>query len=76
MMREVGKYDYALVYQTVAEREDGCDFEGMIAAKKRSLPLAQGLRKTFDDPKFVKILHLGAGGYGVCKVCTKRTNGS
>ena len=74
LMGEVGKYDYALVYQTVTELEDSYDFEGMIAAKKRSYPLAQGLRKIFGDPQFAKVLHLGAGGCGVCNVCAKRTN--
>ena len=74
LMQEVGQYDYALVYQTVTELEDSYDFEGMIEAKKKSYPLAQGLRKTFDDPQFAKVLHLGAGGCGVCKVCAKRTN--
>ena len=74
LMQEVGQYDYALVYQTVTELEDSYDFEGMIEAKKKSYPLAQALRKTFDDPKFAKVLHLGAGGCGVCEVCAKRTN--
>jgi predicted metal-binding protein len=74
LMGEVGKYDYALVYQTVTELEDSYDFEGMIAAKKRSYPLAQSLRKIFDDPQFAKVLHLGAGGCGVCNVCAKRTD--
>lgn len=72
LMAEVGNYDYALVYQTVTELEDSYDFEGMIAAKKRSYPLAQGLRQTFDDPRFARVLHLGAGGCGVCEVCSKR----
>ena len=74
LMQEVRQYDYALVYQTVTELEDSYDFEGMIEAKKKSYPLAQGLRKPFDDPQFAKVLHLGAGGCGVCKVCAKRTN--
>ena len=73
LMDEVGKYDYALVYQTVTELEDSYDFEGMIAAKKRSYPLSQSLRENFDDPKFAKVLHLGAGGCGMCEVCSKRT---
>ena len=73
LMARVGDYDYALVYQTVTELEDSYDFEGMIAAKKRSYPLAQSLRKIFDDPQFAKVLHLGAGGCSVCEVCSKRT---
>ena len=74
LMARVGKYDYALVYQTVTELEDSFDFEGMIEAKKKSYPLAQSLRKAFDDVHFEKVLHLGAGGCGVCETCSKRTN--
>lgn len=74
LMQEVGRYNYALVYQTVTELEDSYDFEGMIEAKKSTYPMAQALRKIFDDPKFSKVLHLGAGGCGVCEVCAKRSN--
>jgi predicted metal-binding protein len=67
-------YRYALVYQTVSELEDSFDFEGMKAAKSRTYPLAQSLRKSFDESGISNALHLGAGGCGVCKVCAKRTN--
>ncbi len=73
LMAEVGDYDYALVYQTVTELEDSFDFEGMIEAKKRTYPLAQSLREIFADMNVSKVLHLGAGGCGVCKTCAKRT---
>jgi len=71
LMAEVGKYDYALVYQTVTELEDSFDFEGMIEAKKKSYPLAQGIRGIFEDMKITTALHLGAGGCGVCPTCAK-----
>ena len=74
LMREVGEYEYALVYQTVTELEDSFDFEGMVAAKKRTYPIAQALRGRFSDRGIARVLHLGAGGCGVCKVCAKRTN--
>ena len=74
LMAEVVKYEYALVYQTITELEDSFDFEGMIEAKKKSYPLAQGLRKVFADAKLDNVLHLGAGGCGVCEECTKRTD--
>jgi len=74
LMAEVGKYDYALVYQTVTELEDSFDFEGMVAAKKRTYPIAQKLRDVFKNMNIFKVLHLGAGGCGVCKTCAKRTN--
>ena len=74
LMRDVSNYDYALVYQTVTELEDSFDFEGMIEAKKKSYPLAQSLRKVFADMNISKVLHLGAGGCGVCETCAKKTN--
>lgn len=74
LMAEVAEYDYALVYQTVSELEDSFDFEGMIAAKKRIYPLAQSLRDVFRNRGIDKVLHLGAGGCGVCETCSKKTN--
>ena len=74
LMGEVKQYDYALVYQTVAELEDSYDFEGMMEAKKRTYPIAQKLRKVFGDMHISTVLHLGAGGCGVCKTCAKRTD--
>ena len=74
LMSEVTNYDHALVYQTVTELEDSFDFEGMIEAKKKAYPLAQGLCKVFEDMNISKVLHLGAGGCGVCETCAKRTN--
>ena len=73
LMAQVENYDYALVYQTVTELEDNFDFEGMIEAKKKSYPLAQNLRRIFADNNISKVLHLGAGGCGVCNTCAKRT---
>ena len=73
LMARVGKYDHALVYQTVTELEDSFDFEGMIDAKKRTYPLAQSLRKVFEEQNLSKVLHLGAGGCGVCEKCAKVT---
>lgn len=74
LMNAIGKYDYALVYQTVSELEDSFDFEGMIEAKKKSYPLAQKIRKAFKDMDISNALHLGAGGCGVCVTCAKVTN--
>ena len=73
LMSEVGNYDYALVYQTVNALEDSFDFEGMVEAKKKTYPLAQSFRAVFDKPEFSKVLHLCAGGCGVCKTCAKQT---
>lgn len=73
LMGRIRNYTYALVYQTISELEDSYDFEGMIAAKKRSYPLAQSLRGLFDSDSFSAVLHLGAGGCGVCERCAKQT---
>ena len=74
LMGEVAQYEYALVYQTVSQLEDSYDFEGMMEAKKRSYPIAQKMRKVFADMQISRVLHLGAGGCGVCKSCAKRTD--
>ena len=74
LMAEAGQYDYALVYQTVTKLEDSFDFEGMISAKKQTYPLAQKLRILFKEANITRVLHLGAGGCGVCDICAKKTN--
>ena len=71
LMAELKNYDYALVYQTVSELEDSYDFEGMIEAKKKTYPITQSLRRFFSDAGVTKVLHLGAGGCGVCPTCAK-----
>lgn len=73
LIEEGQKYTYALVYQTVSELEDSFDFEGMTAARKRTVPIGQKLRKAFAALPVSVALHLGAGGCGVCAVCAKRT---
>ena len=73
LMAEVKKYDYALVYQTVSALEDSYDFEGMIEAKKKIVPITQKLRRTFFDMGVSKVLHLGVGGCGLCETCAKQT---
>ena len=74
LIGEAKEYDYALVYQTVTELEDSFDFEGMINAKKQTVPLAQKMRTVFQDMHITRVLHLGAGGCGVCGTCAKITN--
>lgn len=76
LMGQIGTYEYALVYQTVTKIEDSFDFEGMIEAKKQGNRIAQDLRKYFKHLGIRKVLHLGAGGCGVCEVCAKQTNES
>lgn len=73
LMAEIKKYDFALVYQTVTELEDSFDFEGMIEAKKLGRKMSQELRKVFEIADMDKVLHLGAGGCGVCEKCAKQT---
>lgn len=73
LMAKIQDYRHALVYQTVSELEDSFDYEGMVAAKKRTYPLAQSLRPLFADLGLTHVIHLGAGGCGVCESCAKRT---
>ena len=73
LMAEIGNYDHALVYQTVTELEDSFDFEGMVEAKKKSYPIAQTLRGVFEGLGIQRVLHLCAGGCGVCPTCAKQS---
>ena len=71
LMNEVRKYDLALVFQTVTELEDSFDFEGMIDAKKAVLKVSCGMRQLFEQLNIKDVLHLSAGGCGICEVCAK-----
>ena len=73
LMASLRDYDYALVYQTVSELEDSFDFEGMVDAKNALRKLSQALRAEFPKEGISRVLHLGAGGCGVCKACAKKT---
>ena len=74
LMAEIRAYDYALVYQTVAELEDSYDFEGMMEAKDGIVSVTRKLRAFFANELGIsKALHLGVGGCGVCESCAKRT---
>lgn len=72
LMSDIQKYDYALVYQKISALEDSFDFEGMVEAKRVFYELTKSLKSTVDASKFSKILHIGAGGCGVCRVCSKK----
>ncbi|MBQ8345649.1 MAG: DUF4445 domain-containing protein [Clostridia bacterium] len=71
LMAELGRYEYALVYQTVTQLEDSYDFEGMVEAKRQLHPLAQGLRTTAQELNLQGALHLGPGGCGLCETCSQ-----
>lgn len=71
LMAELKKYDHVLVYQRISALEDSFDVEGMAEARKAHNRLSQSLRPVFDRPEFSRVLHLGAGGCGVCHPCAK-----
>lgn len=71
LMDEVKKYSYALVYQYVGQLEDSFDVEGMADAKKVSYRISASLRSAMNGEN-MKCLHLGSGGCGACKKCSKR----
>ena len=71
LMAEVHRYDHALVYQRIGQLEDSFDVEGMAEAKTAHKALSQALRSVFREAGIERVLHLGAGGCGVCKPCAK-----
>ena len=73
LMSELKRYEYALVYQTVAELEDSYDFEGMIEAKKKHAEISKKMRDVFNNASISEPLHLSVGGCYVCEKCAKMT---
>ena len=71
LMAELREFDYVLVYQIIGQLEDSFDFESMTEAKQSLRRLSQNLRAVFDRSEFSRVLHLGAGGCGVCRPCAK-----
>ena len=71
LMAALRTYTHVLVYQKVYPLEDSFDIEGMRDAKKDFTKLIQSIKRAYPDPD---LLHLGAGGCGVCEVCAKREN--
>ena len=71
LMAEIRRYDHALVYQRIGQLEDSFDVEGMEDAKMAHRAISFALRPLFGELGITRTLHLGAGGCGVCKPCTK-----
>ena len=71
LMETLRTYSHALVYQKIYPLEDSFDIEGMQTAKKDFTNLIQRIKKAFPDPF---VLHLGAGGCGICKTYARREN--
>ena len=71
LMAKVREYDHVLVYQLIGQLEDSFDVEGMAESKQALRRLSQSLRPVFDSSEFARVLHLSAGGCGVCRPCTK-----
>ena len=71
LMAQLREYDHVLVYQIIGRLEDSFDFESMAETKQSLRDLSQSLRPVFDRPEIGRVLHLSAGGCGVCHPCTK-----
>lgn len=74
LIASLAAYDSVLVYQTVSPLEDSFDFEGMTEARHRHYGVSRALDDALRADAPARLLHLGAGGCGVCEVCAKRTN--
>ncbi len=74
LMARVRSYDAGVLYQTVGQLEDSFDFEGMVEAKNEHRRLSQRIRDALEEAGVGPVLHLGAGGCGVCDVCARVTD--
>jgi predicted metal-binding protein len=71
LIAEAQSFFYALVYQTVSPLEDSFDIEGMLAAGERHNQLVARISEQIAEFHLARVLHLGAGGCGVCDRCSK-----
>lgn len=73
LMAVIPTFGKVLVYQTVGMLEDSYDFEGMMEAGEKHNDLIQQVRDLAEEMGYKDVLHLGAGGCRLCKVCGKKT---
>lgn len=64
-------YSAGILYQNVYPLEDSFDFEGMMDARHDHSRCAQAIHDRLLALKTDGLLHLAAGGCGVCQRCTK-----
>lgn len=74
LIRDLKRWRWAVVYQTVDTLEDSYDFEGMMAAKDRMSRLTALLRRELAERHVSPALFLGAGGCRLCPRCGKLDN--
>ena len=72
LMESLKAYDKAVVFQSVGELEDSYDFEGMTEHKEKFVEVIEGAREAFNRAGVDGALVLGAGGCGICPVCSCR----
>ena len=72
LMKQVRRYDRALLYQSIASLEDSFDFEGMMQAGHTHAMLSQRVEKALEPLLGAEHLHLSSGGCHLCQVCAKR----
>lgn len=74
LIKDIERFEYALVFNQISSIEDSFDFEGMMEARKRQPQLIKKIRGVFEKLGIKDNMILGAGGCGICEVCSKIKN--
>ncbi|MEG0766880.1 MAG: DUF2284 domain-containing protein [Clostridia bacterium] len=74
LMREIQRYDHAVLFQTIQPLEDSFDFEGMQAASALHHRISRDVRQAASTRCTQGMLCLSSGGCGACEKCAKEEN--
>ena len=72
LMKKIGEYSYALLYQTIHTLEDSFDIEGMSKGSFKHCRISRKVEKALDCYLPDNYLHLICGGCRYCKKCAKQ----
>lgn len=72
LIRQAKAYPFGILYAGVYPLDDPFDYEGMMAARERHAALTRRIQEKLSGRE--NLLHLGVGGCGICKTCTKPEN--
>ncbi len=71
LMRDIGRFSHAVLFQTVYPIEDSFDIEGMERAVRRHTAVTQRVKRRVQTMSLGEYLLLSCGGCTLCKACTK-----
>lgn len=72
LMKQVQRYSFGLLYQTIGQLEDSFDLEGINEATRVHTRTSQKLQQLIAPRMEEEFLHLSCGGCHLCERCAKQ----